>query len=589
MDNTTTKSTSRKSLYCYVILFLIIFLQLGRIIYAFAYLKEDFHSDEIWSFGLSNSYYEPFIFQSADHTETINNDKWISSDVMKDYLTVDKDQRFSYGSVYYNQVHDYHPPLYYFILHTICSFFPERFSPWYGFSINILAFVFTMFFMYKLLFTVSKSEITALIGCAFYGFSIGAVNTFVFVRMYCLLTMFSVALLYYHAELYKSRFSKNNLLILFIVSLCGCLTHHFFIPYAGLIAACFFIYYLIKKRIKDLISYSVTMLCSVAASLIIFPATIDHLFSGRIDDTKLPYMWQIKMAINCLLTELFGFSISVIPKISYTALLIEIICALIILAPLVFLFRKEEWFKKFIRVTKKGLCSVLEKFKTLDLMIVSVVVSTVGIMLLTSLTVSLMVMGVHTDRYIFYLFPGTVAAVVWIVTGIARFIIKKKWVTEIIALVVSGALCISSNCYGAYTYLLTKPQDIVHIKSVIDDSDCVFICTELWLLTCFTKDSVDAQNLYITTAKDLEKVADIPDPPSNQNSLYYFVEDRSFFIEYEDGKLGGQLPSMGRTADQSDKMKKQDFEELLMKKYSKCENIGYDTVMGRTFYIYRVK
>ena len=46
---------------------------------------------------------------------------------------------------------------------------------------------------------------------------------------------------------------------------------------------------------------------------------------------------------------------------------------------------------------------------------------------------------------------------------------------------------------------------------------------------------------------------------------------------------------MGRTADQSDKMKKQDFEELLMKKYSKCENIGYDTVMGRTFYIYRVK
>ena len=101
------KKKSKKNT-CFL-LTVIILMQLIRIVYSFIFIKEDYHSDEIWSFGLSNSYYEPFIFQSDDHKEFINNDNWISSDVMKDYLVVDEIHRFSYDSVYYNQVHDYHP------------------------------------------------------------------------------------------------------------------------------------------------------------------------------------------------------------------------------------------------------------------------------------------------------------------------------------------------------------------------------------------------------------------------------------------------------------------------------------------------
>ena len=329
----------QKSIKPFIALVLIIILQLGRLVYAFVYLKEDFHSDEMWSFGLSNSYYKPFVFQNAEHTEFINYKTWFSSKVMRDYLTVDKFQRFSYGSVYYNQVHDYHPPFYYFILHTICSFFPEKFSLWFSFSINIFSFIGTIIFLYLLMKEISHSEKLSLISCYFYGFSMGALNTFEFIRIYALATMISVGYLYYHALLYHSDKMKRNMIILFSITLIGSLTHHFFIPYACCVALCFCVYYLIKQNIRKLCIYSVTLLSAVAVSILIFPATIDHLFSGRIEGGKLSPIWQIKLVASCMTSELFGMNISPISKYSFTANLIVVICIGLIISPLMFLFR----------------------------------------------------------------------------------------------------------------------------------------------------------------------------------------------------------------------------------------------------------
>lgn len=587
-DSVVNGDAINKNLTPYFIIFVIIAITIGRIIYSFVYLKEDFHSDEIWSFGLSNSYYEPFIFQNADHTELINKDKWISSKVMKDYLTVSENHKFSYDSVYYNQVHDYHPPLYYFILHTICSFFPQKYSPWYGFSINIVTYVFSIVFLYKLSFDISKSEKLSIICCAFYGFSVGVVNTFVFVRMYSLLTMLSVIILYVHSRLYRNNMSKKFVLLLYSLTLLGCLTHHFFIPYAGMISMCFCIYYLLRKRFKELLIYSFTMISGVLSSILIFPATIDHLFSGRIEDNKLPFSWQIKMVLNCMLTELFGTAVSVVPRISYTALLIEIVCVSIILAPLVYLFRNEKWFISFIGYLKYIFRQFNDRVRKANLIVVSILFSSAGIILLTSLTVSMMMMSTTADRYIFNIFPGICVVVVIITNEVMKIFTKKETISFVISIVISGLLCVSSNVFGGYHYFFTKPENYTPIKSVIKDSDCIFVSDEFWLLTCFTKDSFNAENIYCTTAADLEKKITNDLNPVTSNNLYYFVNESSFYKEYEDGDTGGQLPDIGRSADQSDKLKKEEFEQLLEEKYSMCEYIGEDTVFERHFWIYRV-
>ena len=74
MEKTKRKKT------IYLILFVIILLQLFRIIYSFAFLKEGTHSDEEWSYGLANSYFEPYIYQNADETEYTHMNEWFSSD-----------------------------------------------------------------------------------------------------------------------------------------------------------------------------------------------------------------------------------------------------------------------------------------------------------------------------------------------------------------------------------------------------------------------------------------------------------------------------------------------------------------------------
>ena len=136
------KSNIKKST---AIIFIIIFaLSLLRITYAFAFNKQDAHSDETWSYGLSNSHNNPFIFAENDKTTIRNFNEWISSDVFVDYLTVQEGERFDYASVWYNQKYDDHPPLFYVLLNTVCSFFPNSYSLWYGYIINVLAFIILM-------------------------------------------------------------------------------------------------------------------------------------------------------------------------------------------------------------------------------------------------------------------------------------------------------------------------------------------------------------------------------------------------------------------------------------------------------------
>ena len=584
----STDKESRK-IKSIVALTLIIVLQLVRIIYSFVYLKEDFHSDEMWSYGLSNSYYEPFIYQNAEHTDFTNYKTWFSSKVMRDYLTVDESQRFSYGSVYYNQVHDYHPPFYYFVLHTICSFFPGKFSPWYSFSINIASFVGTIVFLYLLIKEINDSEKIAFLGCLFYGFSLGAFNTFEFIRIYAPATMISTMYLYYHAKLYHADKMKKNMIILFIITLIGCLTHHFFIPFAGCVSACFCVYYLIKKTIKKLIVYSVSMLSSVAASLAIFPATIDHLFSGRIDDNKYPFFWQIKLNISCMTSELFGFSIPVVSKFSFTANLIAVVCVLAILSPLVYLFRKEIWFKKLISAVKTGLKQLINHIKDIDFIVVSLFVSVFGLILLTSLTVSNIHMGRHADRYIFIAFPA--AAAFWVICFNTLFSkIKMKCISNILLIIFCFVPCVISNMFGPSNYLFQKEEGATPVQDFIRDSNCVFISDDFWLLTCFTRLSMDSDYIYALRETDLKTdIDEIPDAPDKDKELYFFIDDYFLFKDYEDSTLPvGQLPDMGMSYDQSKRLTQAELENQLRKKYSMCEYVGFDDMFMRKFLIYRV-
>ena len=99
-------------------LFVLIFILASVNFVFWAEQREGYHCDELWSHGLANS---TFHYEVFDESGAI---KWNTAADYDAYMTVAKDGRFDYLGVYYNQMTDVHPPLFYAIMHTAASFFP---------------------------------------------------------------------------------------------------------------------------------------------------------------------------------------------------------------------------------------------------------------------------------------------------------------------------------------------------------------------------------------------------------------------------------------------------------------------------------
>ena len=239
---------------------------------AIAQNKAGFHIDELYSYGLANNHYAPFV--------KWKNSDWYSTSKILEYLVAEHGEIFDYGSVIYNQMQDVHPPVFYLILHTICSFFPEVFSKWHGISINLFFFILTQITLFFLGKEIMNDEKRSLIPVFWYGFSTGALSTILFVRMYMMLTAFCTILVYINYKIYKKPQTIRNYLLLLITVTLGCLIHYYFYVYAFGVSAFFCIAKLIVKEYRGMIKYICTMLLSIMSAIILYPSTIKHIFHG---------------------------------------------------------------------------------------------------------------------------------------------------------------------------------------------------------------------------------------------------------------------------------------------------------------------
>lgn len=162
--------------------------------------KDGFDIDEFFTYGLANSYQQPFL-----STQT---GSWISGKAFSDYLTA-KGHAHEYLNVYENQIADVHPPLYYLFMHAVCSAFQNPpFTKWTGIGLNLFFFSLTQFGLLllsaRLLSDGEKPELTppALLPGLLYGLSAGAASGVVFIRMYAMMTMWAVWLALALVELF---------------------------------------------------------------------------------------------------------------------------------------------------------------------------------------------------------------------------------------------------------------------------------------------------------------------------------------------------------------------------------------------------
>lgn len=286
-------------LYCIFAIFMIIAL----------YNKKNMHVDEAFSYGLANNNDGTVMSIEDGVTYYPSNDPWI------DYMTVDSEHCFDYVNVWENQALDVHPPLYYMILHTICSFFPNSFSLWFAGLINIVFAIGTLFFMRRLIILLTENKlINWLVSIAFIC-SAGILSSVTFLRMYILAMFWVTAFTYLIIKQIGEKNTARTYLFIMGITLGGALTHYYCIVYIIFCSIAYGCYLLYSRDWKATGWFCLTQGIAALASIVIFPAMIGHvLSSGRgnqsvsnfVDNSLIVSLERMRKYFNIVDTQLFG-------------------------------------------------------------------------------------------------------------------------------------------------------------------------------------------------------------------------------------------------------------------------------------------
>lgn len=473
----------------YFALVLLVLIQACNIVYTFVNVKEGYHSDEAWSYGLANSYYRPFLHlrEGVSYRKfyielTENTNQWISGNVFKDYITVQPTERFAYGSVYSNQVLDCHPPLYYMMLHTVCSFFPNQFSWWYGLTLNLVFFLGTQVFLFLAAEKLSRSEAAAFLVCMFYGGGQGVLCTFTYIRQYSLLTLLCVAFTYwgiclYHQYVEKAKFRKSTLAAAGVTAFLAFLTHYYAIAYMGVFTALFCLWLLLKRGIRSMFLYGGSVLAALLAAFAVFPAMFDHITRK---DTVFPKLYptdtQVRMLISNMLQYNFGFATSYFETVFWN-ITIPLVLALIVAAVLLlFPFRDEPWFPVLMGKIKNCPGKVWKFLHVMDYTPVFILSACFSIYLVTALTVDVWLNEMFRLRFVCLTFPLLcMLAVVGVYRLFSLIPRAGRW-----AAVIVGALVVCEAAYQQlavpYPYSYETYGDCGNLTELLEGKRVLVIC-----------------------------------------------------------------------------------------------------------------
>lgn len=268
-----------------------VIIMVTLVAFCFCNAKSGYFLDEIYSFGLSNSEYKPFLVDVMDGDIT---EKIITYKELFNYVAAG-DNKFNYDSVYYNQTQDVHPPLYYDILHTICSLFPGSFSKWLGLIPNMIFYVLTLVLLLVLANKLFDSEINiSLSVIILYGLSSAGLETLLFVRMYMLMTLLTVLLAMIVLKLLRQE-GYYLYPIISIVLFMGLMTQYYFVFYAFFLCSFYIRYQWKREQYKKAFIFLLFSLFGIVSMYLMFPNCILQMTKGTGDGIT---AWQHLLAFN---------------------------------------------------------------------------------------------------------------------------------------------------------------------------------------------------------------------------------------------------------------------------------------------------
>nr|WP_316618626.1 glycosyltransferase family 39 protein [uncultured Ruminococcus sp.] len=233
--------------------------------------KQGYHEDELLTYNLANS------------SKQLNIGGWNTPEDMNEYLAVYPEHRFDYAQVVQNQIIDAsHPPFYYALVHTVCSFFPEVFSKWLAFVINLAMMAGALIMLFKIGKRVTDNNLYALIAVGGYALSIACITTTIYLRMYASLTFFVLTFINLTIWFYEQEKVKLwQCAVLLPVVTLGILTQYYFILCAGLAGLVYMIFSIKEKKIRNFLLYAATAVVGAGIAMAIYPHIIQNVLGGN--------------------------------------------------------------------------------------------------------------------------------------------------------------------------------------------------------------------------------------------------------------------------------------------------------------------
>ncbi len=258
-----------------ILIILLLFIETAVLIF-FGFQKKGMHFDEFFSYFNTNNSYGREAYDRS----------WVSSENIKKDFYVLPGEQFNFSRVVELQSYDVHPPVYYLLLHTVCSFMVGTYSMWQGIGLNIFFSLILTVFLFLIINRFTGNDYVSALFVLMIILCPGVISNVMFIRMYSLMTLFMILQVYIHILMEEFKSFKEIPLYLMILSALitylGFLTHYFYLVFLFFLEAAFIIPHLknFKEEIRPLIKYCILIAFSGILGVISYPACLGQVNSG---------------------------------------------------------------------------------------------------------------------------------------------------------------------------------------------------------------------------------------------------------------------------------------------------------------------
>ena len=473
--------------------------------------KKEYHVDEIYTYMLSNSYDVDRV--AYDDSKW---DQWFSGDEFSEYVSVQDGEQFAYDKVFYNNSLDAHPPLYYCVIHTVSSLFPNQFSKWIGLFVNLLFMVGVDILIYGISRKMINSELLQFLPVFVYGLSPVAMEIASFIRMYAQLSFFAMAFCYCTVLMLKDGVKIRRLVFSWLIIYLGAMTHYYALVLCFWGVLLFVIYLIKKKDIKHMLIYGIGSLIAVVMVYVTYPSILTQAFgsstnnigaevSGSLFDVRL-HLRQIKN-LTFELFDSFGY------KGLGNKVCIAIACMMLVL---------------LVLALKKNGRSALKQSKE--------AIWVFGVFALTFITVAWVGGEFVYLRYVYYVIP-----LIYVFVGyfFDKYTSGQKQVLKGVIFGLCAAYSLVFCYMGVFNkltpYLFTDKADKNEIIEKYSDFKLIMICTGHERISSIPVGNfmkiLNFSDVYLTTKESIEKTDVFGECLDNEEYVVVFIGTDDYWLE----------------------------------------------------------